>query len=707
MILLIKNICYFYMNYKDKYIKYKNKYLTLKNTKSNLLYGSGRCFNYGFQQHRGECWHDSLSMLLFQSDKLNQNDEYLNAIQSLDVEKKYLELKKLFISPELLKTNAYKLPHFIYAYYLKNISVRDIQDIQDKINKFLELSRNYMSSQKIRVTNRLTHDDELKRYSTDYLLPISEDAKKILRSEKERQLHEYSQKYFDNLNLRISELSDKPEEQAVLIALRDSDKSKQVEMFKRIDTVVENELAKMEQEMIEIERTLKEPIARARRTSFSESLSCDHFIQTITTMFGYKSLSDIKGGNYYTRSIAMDIINLYIDSSHNLICYLYSIDILKDISFDKSISLLTNDNLVGLLVSITDASDRSHVISLYTCINDIIYDDNLSQPIQNGWKSGLAQLIENTQDAQTGTPIGEYYADEKILKQFTLDQINEDNVKPFLTEKIKDLVDSADLKIDFSGIDFSSVDSSILDDVAKKQMKEQMKEQIIKQMKEYYHDKLLKHEYERNVYKIKNLTYVIKTPKTTTESDFLINYVMFRSVIDETFINRLLEINGFPNEKLDALFIKGEYEVSDVNKIKELIFMLLNKRVSYICIGIIINKLNHHILINKTLIEIVYKYPYVISDKDFPKYYSDVNHAILLMNTLVSEQFLEQLKEEDKQTIITDASRSIYNVVIFNTSTNEFDTITKDAIKKKLSLQSGVNNFKQKVIKTLNSGSIP
>ncbi len=52
-----------------KYLKYKNKYNELKN---NLI-GGANCPRIGFSQHRGECWHDSLSTCLLYSDGLSEH----------------------------------------------------------------------------------------------------------------------------------------------------------------------------------------------------------------------------------------------------------------------------------------------------------------------------------------------------------------------------------------------------------------------------------------------------------------------------------------------------------------------------------------------------------------------------------------------------------------------------------------------------------
>ncbi len=52
--------------YKEKYVKYKQKYINLKN---NLKGGAcEKCPIWGFQQHIGECWHDSLSTIMLFSD---------------------------------------------------------------------------------------------------------------------------------------------------------------------------------------------------------------------------------------------------------------------------------------------------------------------------------------------------------------------------------------------------------------------------------------------------------------------------------------------------------------------------------------------------------------------------------------------------------------------------------------------------------------
>ena len=56
------------MDYKRKYLKYKQKYLNLKGGKLCDI-----CPLKGFNQHSGECWHDSFSMVILFTDDLSDN----------------------------------------------------------------------------------------------------------------------------------------------------------------------------------------------------------------------------------------------------------------------------------------------------------------------------------------------------------------------------------------------------------------------------------------------------------------------------------------------------------------------------------------------------------------------------------------------------------------------------------------------------------
>jgi hypothetical protein len=73
--------------YYQKYLKYRNKYLSLKNdiimTDTNhrnkylSLMGGANCPKIGYSQHKGECWHDSLSIALLYSDILSDHHQAL------------------------------------------------------------------------------------------------------------------------------------------------------------------------------------------------------------------------------------------------------------------------------------------------------------------------------------------------------------------------------------------------------------------------------------------------------------------------------------------------------------------------------------------------------------------------------------------------------------------------------------------------------
>jgi hypothetical protein len=76
------------MSYEIKYLKYKNKYITLKNQQ-----GGVKCQAEYFTQHNGECWHDSLQMLLLFNNDIGDRLQHIiktKTIQEIiDSPKKY------------------------------------------------------------------------------------------------------------------------------------------------------------------------------------------------------------------------------------------------------------------------------------------------------------------------------------------------------------------------------------------------------------------------------------------------------------------------------------------------------------------------------------------------------------------------------------------------------------------------------------------
>ncbi len=75
--------------YEKKYLKYKNKYINLK------MNGGANCANFGFNQHQGECWHDSLSMIFCYCDGIGETiqeifkseESFREFIQNIDINK--------------------------------------------------------------------------------------------------------------------------------------------------------------------------------------------------------------------------------------------------------------------------------------------------------------------------------------------------------------------------------------------------------------------------------------------------------------------------------------------------------------------------------------------------------------------------------------------------------------------------------------------
>lgn len=55
--------------YKSKYLKYKKKYFEFK----KKIFGGANCPLIGYYQHKGECWHDSITMILIYGDEIGEH----------------------------------------------------------------------------------------------------------------------------------------------------------------------------------------------------------------------------------------------------------------------------------------------------------------------------------------------------------------------------------------------------------------------------------------------------------------------------------------------------------------------------------------------------------------------------------------------------------------------------------------------------------
>jgi hypothetical protein len=123
-----------------KYLKYKNKYLQLK---KNLVGGS-RCPEVGNSQHKGECFHDSISTILLYSDGISEHLQQLfNRIGNEDgLDKCITEANKLDY------TFDYLLPLNIAKYSDKQID-------KDNFRDFIQISKLYIKNLYKRYRNDL------------------------------------------------------------------------------------------------------------------------------------------------------------------------------------------------------------------------------------------------------------------------------------------------------------------------------------------------------------------------------------------------------------------------------------------------------------------------------------------------------------------------------------------------------------------------
>ncbi len=169
--------------YQEKYLKYKNKYLHLK------MNAGANCANFGFNQHEGECWHDSLSMIFCYCDSIGDTiqeifkseESFREFIQNIDIN----ELNGIPL--EMLPPNY------------------DLNNEEDKI-KLLELSKEYIIELYDRYSNEQKFD--LKPFVTKKINQLTVgDKDKIRKFIDEKQL---LSSYPDKLKIFYSFLNNEP-----------------------------------------------------------------------------------------------------------------------------------------------------------------------------------------------------------------------------------------------------------------------------------------------------------------------------------------------------------------------------------------------------------------------------------------------------------------------------------------------------------------
>ena len=146
------------MDYYQKYLKYKNKYLDLKQNITGGAYTGPVCINKGFRQHKGECWHDAISMALMYADEFKE----------LTQERLY----NLSVDDLISRGNPLHKP----------VLVTIKPELEDK---YIRLAREYLSKIKQRFIN---HYDEYIRLQPTDIVQFHEDDSTPLQRQKSLEL---------------------------------------------------------------------------------------------------------------------------------------------------------------------------------------------------------------------------------------------------------------------------------------------------------------------------------------------------------------------------------------------------------------------------------------------------------------------------------------------------------------------------------------
>ncbi len=639
--------------YRKKYLKYKQKYLSLRDNYDSLnykdlnkhkylslknSYGGGKCFEYGLQQHLGECWHDALSMMLFQSDITNRNDEFLNISDGL-IHAQYQYLVELF-SPENLESNSYKLPTHIYIYYLKN---KTNPDINDKITNFLDLSKKYMLGQVQRIQNRLKQD--IPRYDADYLLTtmwkgeqsfVEANLNNIAGSE---ELSKYDG--IDKTNLLQGDKTDE-EWEAYKRTAPYRKALKNFTGYLRFK-FLEREI-KANTEESKIPKTEK----LTRRLSFRKSIECSNHILNISKLFDiYKGKYDIlsHGGNFKVENLAIEILNLYMD---NIKYYYTDFISLKDIdNYDALLNMLNNPQLIGIDMGVKFISGGNHAISAYTCgEKQILYDDNLEKPININWKESLIRILTNAIKNNKAVEIP-FIENKNVIENINFDEINVknfDNIKEILKKEIDQTFKDKHLGY------IISISPSIKKEVAKSE-EEHLLSNIITKIGLFRDelDVVINRLLEIFKIDIKNNNDILNLMKNILDRNIFINLYIYEYLFDQIIKNSGIE-----------------YTYS----IKTLILH------------------NHPIILKKLN----------LYNRIFNNIYTQI--YLLFLNTADSEIILENLPENQKNFILNILNNNIGSYMIWNGETFIFKPLK--TIITEIKLENKTNSlFKQQIIEKI------
>lgn len=176
-------------SYKNKYIKYKTKYLqikgqfggTLEELQRKITYTDVKCTNPGdiFHQHEGECWSDSMQMLLCFSDELKSSvqTKLFNLTPKEIIEMAYLQNREKYLAP----------------IYRRNSAEPTLNDKAIKMEKRLEHYLDLLQKRLCIHFDDISDIPQCRHIAVDDdICPIKETyGKYLVTNEKENYIYEY------------------------------------------------------------------------------------------------------------------------------------------------------------------------------------------------------------------------------------------------------------------------------------------------------------------------------------------------------------------------------------------------------------------------------------------------------------------------------------------------------------------------------------
>ena len=552
------------------------------------------------------------------------------------------------------------MPTQIYIYYLKN------KYSYHKITEFLELSKTYMHAQVKRIQNRLKND--IPRYDPDYLSTSLKKGRELF----EEEFLLYAEKNKEKLKESLLTNPDYPNRVVLLKIINMTDAEK--EEYKKTPEFTQSlDIAYKQKELksTRIETKLPKTEKSARRLSFRKSIDCSMLMLRIAQLFDiHKSKFSFSshGGTYLVNNLAKEIINLYTDNTY----YYYTDTIFLDNYYNHThnalINMLNNPQLIGINIEINFTTGSPHAISAYTCNNNqILYDDNLSKPIQVNWKDSLIRILTEIKKSNEIIKI-QYFEHEEVISNLDFEEIIEENLQYILKEQIDNI----------------------------------HKEWVIHTKAPTTREKIESEYIQARLGYMYNISPCIKNITSKTEEEHLLNNIFTKFSLSpddlDIAIDRLLNIKRIKKINLQ-----------DRNAILNLIIYILDKNTNinlYVIYYLFeLFKKNQSSDINNIIIQTLNKYPQIINN--FDKYYTIINDItiyiyILFLNTPESEIFLENLEDEYKQYILQYIGDYEHDYYVWNGK--EFIEKSLGDIVKEIKLKNITKSpFKQQIIDILSN----